>query len=207
MLVEQVSTTWNTIAAMQTFFTNTSTKEFTTTASGNTYEFHYERVTRWTKHLSWPLWRHRLILYPVNFGYNHWALGACVSRPLKDAMVHDFYCLDSYIEIDKTNKAEKMRFMIKEHLEHEGCAKHRRFGLPKPRQVYNFERPKVPQQGNIYDCGVFTCAFAYCLAHNLPLNTFKHFNMTFFRKHIILSVCQGYLHPLISYNRPLLVKK
>ena len=203
MLVEQVSTHWNTITSFQTFFANKATKEFTTTENGSEYEFDYESVARWTKHLRWPLWRHRLILYPVNYGQYHWVLGACLSRPVKNAMVHNFYCLDSAIKYDKTNKGAKIRFMIKDHLEHEGRVKHRRFGLHEPRHVYNFERTKVPQQPNTYDCGVFTCAFAYCLAHNLPLDTFKHFNMTFFRKHIILSVSQGYIHPLISYDHSL----
>jgi len=54
-------------------------------------------------------------------------------------------------------------------------------------------------QKNGYDCGVFLCAYAYCVCHDLPIETFTQRHMSFFRRHILLSVSQGSLHDLLTY--------
>ena len=68
--------------------------------------------------------------------------------------------------------------------------KHYHHKLPPFQHKY----PEVPQQENGYDCGVFLCAFAYCVVHDLPIEKFleqKH--MQLFRKHMLLSVTSGTL--------------
>lgn len=52
--------------------------------------------------------------------------------------------------------------------------------------------PDYPQQENEYDCGVFTCMAAEFLSRNQPI-VFKQENMQYFRKKMILEICQGYL--------------
>ena len=134
----------------------------------------------------------------------HWGLGVCVSTPDElhpHVMTHKVMYLDSmYSESNKL----KMSDLIHKHFLNEYNAKYKRYGKSKPKYCFKkndlFTPEEVPQQENTCDCGVFTCAFAFCLTHNLPIQTFQQKDMVFFRKHIILSVSQGTLHPIISHN-------
>ena len=54
-------------------------------------------------------------------------------------------------------------------------------------------------QKNGVDCGVFVCAFAYCLCNHLPLTTFTQEDMTFFRSHILCSTMQDKVMDLLTY--------
>ena len=56
-----------------------------------------------------------------------------------------------------------------------------------------------PLQSNAVDCGVFVCAFAYCLCNHLPLSTFKQDDMPFFRNHILCSILNEKLIDLMEY--------
>ena len=59
-------------------------------------------------------------------------------------------------------------------------------------------------QTNGIDCGVFVCAFAYCLCNYLPLTTFRQKDMPFFRSHILCSIMKDELMDLLTYpNFPL----
>ena len=195
MIVEEASTKWNSIAVLPTYFASKVTNKFA--VKDNEFEFHYDRVQRWTKKLSQPLWKHRLVMYPVNIARSHWGLGACISTPSKDKMQHRIMFLDSLHDPENNHMIQNM---IEKHLTQEGLEKHTKYGLKKPKSVFIFEERRVPQQTNGFDCGVFTCAFAFCLAYNLPVHTFTQSNMNFFRKHMVLSVSQGTLHPIVKYN-------
>ena len=65
--------------------------------------------------------------------------------------------------------------------------------------TFDRDNTMPPQQENGYDCGVFVCAYGYCLVNELPLNTFTQSNMNFFRQHIACSIASGSLLPLIKY--------
>ena len=54
-------------------------------------------------------------------------------------------------------------------------------------------------QKNNEDCGVFVCAFAYCLCNHLGLTTFTQDDMNFFRSHMLCSIMKGKLMDLLSY--------
>ena len=43
------------------------------------------------------------------------------------------------------------------------------------------------KQDNDYDCGVFTCAIADCIARSVPFN-FKQTDMPYFRKRLVVEI-------------------
>ena len=202
--MEKTTSSWNTTYVFPSFFIYEATDHYTEDAKLATgaYEFHYEKVHRWTRFLKSPLWNHRLVLYPMNFQRVHWGLGVCVSAPDESQphiMRHKVMYLDSMYS---PSNELKMSDLIHKHFENEYDHKYKRYGKFKPKYSFKaeFTPDEVPQQHNTCDCGVFTCAFAFCLTHNIPFQTFQQKDMDFFRKHIILSVSQGTLHPIISHN-------
>ena len=59
----------------------------------------------------------------------------------------------------------------------------------------------TPQQHNGYDCGVHVCAVAYCLCHEIPLDSFAtEEQIANFRVHMALSIYNGKLQRLIEYD-------
>ena len=58
----------------------------------------------------------------------------------------------------------------------------------------------VMKQDNGYDCGVHVCANAFCLTHQIPVNTFStEEEIDKFRMHIAFSIRESRLHKMFSY--------
>ena len=53
-------------------------------------------------------------------------------------------------------------------------------------------------QQNDCDCGVFVCSMVYSVCHYIPVDTFTQKHMSFFRKHMIISLSQDSLMNLIT---------
>ena len=58
---------------------------------------------------------------------------------------------------------------------------------------------RTPLQTNSYDCGVFTCVFAWCTMMRMRIDTFTQSDMSNFREHVCLSVCGGALRDVMQY--------
>ena len=71
--------------------------------------------------------------------------------------------------------------------------------LPTEKFKFTNKAIKTKMQHNSLDCGVFICAFAYCLCHHLPLTTFGRNDMKFFRYHMLCSLMKWKLMDLLSY--------
>eukprot|EP00928_Gymnodinium_smaydae_P096842 TRINITY_DN8634_c0_g1_i1.p1 TRINITY_DN8634_c0_g1~~TRINITY_DN8634_c0_g1_i1.p1 ORF type:complete len:456 (+),score=101.28 TRINITY_DN8634_c0_g1_i1:39-1370(+) len=117
--------------------------------SGNNNEYSFKDVKRWTTKAKVDVFALDYVLFPMNIGETHWAMGAI------DFKAKGFRYFDSMFCNPHRNFAPFLRrYLDDEHKAKKG-------GKPFP-DVENWdlikgERP--PQQKNGYDCGVFTCFF------------------------------------------------
>jgi sentrin-specific protease 1 len=95
-----------------------------------------------------------LMLVPINVGKNHWALGFV---DFKRQVISYWDSLGS----DHLGFREK----IDRYLQDEWADKHK--GEDYPFKFDTEHDTDVPGQSNGYDCGVFTCMFAECLARGV----------------------------------------
>ena len=62
-------------------------------------------------------------------------------------------------------------------------------------------REQIPQQDNGYDCGIFTCMYAYYFAYNQELR-FTQSNIHDFRSRILLSIIKGVAIDMLVVKNP-----
>jgi sentrin-specific protease 1 len=119
---------------------------------GNGYN--YKAVQRWTTRKKIDIFSVERMIVPMNIGKNHWALGVV---DLKNKKIQYF---DSLAEGCVHNGFANY---MKKYLTDEW--KDKKPDQPAP-DFFEFETPLVypPQQSNSFDCGVFTCMNAECLA-------------------------------------------
>ncbi|KAG8469012.1 hypothetical protein KFE25_007530 [Diacronema lutheri] len=122
-------------------------------AAGASYN--YEGVSRWTREVE--LRACALVLFPINLGNAHWIVVAL------DVRKRHFDVWDSL------------------HGRHHACARMlRRYIIDEWLQKYGertaaaewtcVPRDDAPRQHNGFDCGVFVCAVARCLALGVPID-------------------------------------
>lgn len=169
----------------------------------------HQRVAKWTKdvsyfscaikaHLKVDIFTFDKVLIPIHVHGNHWCLAVL---NIRDKRI-EYY--DSLGNDDPTCIAvckfllfplSCTHFLIlgknlKKYLQVEHQTK-RKAELPGEYTVYS-PGSDVPQQNNVYDCGVFMCKFADYLAQDLPL-TFSQRNIPYFRKQMALQIVKGSL--------------
>jgi len=131
----------------------------------------YSKIETWTRRLPVPLWKHRLVLYPINVGNYHWNLSVCESvKVRKNVYTHFLHHLDSIARPEKTN--HRYRELMRVHFENEHRTKvcivsyyitHNRsrtpfhtntqtqvkkYGLPVAKRTYEVREEQAPQQVN-----------------------------------------------------------
>ncbi|KAI7903909.1 uncharacterized protein BX663DRAFT_535929 [Cokeromyces recurvatus] len=131
----------------------------------------YVRVKRWTKKVD--IFAKDLLFIPINQSY-HWVLGV-IDMKNKKVLVYDSLGGDH----DRT-LAIFLEYLKQEHLDKKK--------IPFDTTGWTKVVPKdIPRQGNMSDCGAFTCTFAERLSKQQPFN-FSQDDMTIIRRRIALNI-------------------
>lgn len=143
-------------------------------------KYSYTDVKRWSKRAQVDVFSVDYVLFPMNVNGMHWAVGVIDFRD------RGFRYLDSMFGSPHPNFATFLRCYVND--EHRS-----RHGTPlKGIGSWDMlEEPMgVPKQHNGYDCGVFTCGFADCLASGRPL-LFGQANMPMLRRRLAARIMQA----------------
>eukprot|EP00913_Durusdinium_trenchii_P006862 g6453.t1 len=125
----------------------------------NDEDYNYKEVRRWTVKAKVDIFEMDYVIFPMNIGESHWAMGAI------DLKEKGFRYFDSMFSKPPSNFVAFLR----RYLQDEHKAK-------KGKEISGVEDwqllvpSKVPQQKNGYDCGVFTCFFADCFSAGKSLS-------------------------------------
>ncbi|ETW01166.1 hypothetical protein H310_06766 [Aphanomyces invadans] len=138
--------------------------------------YNYTNVRRWTRKVD--LFAMDKIFVPVNIRNVHWCLAVIFMKEKRiqyyDSMAGvGIQCLDvlfKYLHDESQHKKNTV------------------FDSTGWELVATTN--DTPQQGNSFDCGVFTCMFADFLSRDLPL-TFSQRDMKFYRRRMVLRMVQG----------------
>jgi sentrin-specific protease 1 len=118
--------------------------------------YNYKAVQRWTSRKKIDLFSFDRIIVPMNVGRNHWALGF-VDLKNKHVRYYDSLAGGSI----HTRFSE----FILRYLDDEFRDKKKDLEALELAKSFSVEPAlNIPQQENGFDCGVFMCSFAECLA-------------------------------------------
>jgi len=133
----------------------------------NEEQYCYERVRRWTKRAKVDIFELDYVMFPMNVGGVHWAMGTI------DFKQKGFRYFDSMQNPPGRNFVPFLqRYLADEHIERRGGP------LPIGSSWELIEdEPSLPRQRNSYDCGVFTCLYAEHFGAGKSLE-FDRTNMT-----------------------------
>jgi Ulp1 family protease len=126
----------------------------------NSKEYSYKEVRRWTIKAKVDIFQLECVVFPMNIGETHWAMGAI------DLRARGFRYFDSMLSRPPPNfVAFLRRYVGDEHSAKKG----------RPLEgVDEWEllpaEGLVPQQRNGYDCGVFTCCFGEYFSESKPFS-------------------------------------
>lgn len=112
-------------------------------------QYNFTEVRRWTVKAKVNIFEMDYVIFPMNIGETHWAMGAI------DIKEKGFRYYDSMISRPHPNFVPFLR----KYLEDEHKARNQGRVLEGV-ESWDLIVTKVPQQRNGYDCGVFTCFFA-----------------------------------------------
>jgi len=125
----------------------------------NNKDYSYKEVRRWTVKAKIDIFELDYVIFPMNIGETHWAMGAI---DLKDK---GFRYFDSMFSKPPANFVAFLRRYVAD--EHKAKKNKEISGV----EDWDLLVPaKVPQQKNGYDCGVFTCFFADCFSAGKSLS-------------------------------------
>jgi len=122
--------------------------------SGENNKYSYKDVKRWTIKSKIDIFELDYIIFPMNIGASHWALGAI------DRKEHGFRYFDSMFSMPHKNFVPFLQQYLKD--EHQAKKGKPLEGIEDWDLI--MPDPPLPQQNNGYDCGVFTCCFADCFS-------------------------------------------
>lgn len=141
-------------------------------------KYQYANVRRWTRKTD--LFSMDKIIIPVHLG-KHWTL--CVIN-LRDKR-YEYY--DSMGGVATGHKIIKI---MKQYIHDESMDKKKQPFVTDDWETFIPDRYTLPQQKNGYDCGVFTCKFANCIAQDLPI-FFTQRHIPYFRQRMALEIQYG----------------
>ena len=144
--------------------------------------YQYGNVRRWTRKID--LFEKDVVIIPVNYENIHWALAVAYMKS-KHLVV-----LDSRKNSSRCMSTLKClrKYFLDEYLDK------KKIKDPKGEESWSFVSIKsIPRQKNNYDCGVFTCVYALCVASGIGLN-FSQQDIPLFRKHMCLSILNECIH-------------
>lgn len=155
-------------------------------------EYSYRNVSNWAsklmKGVGGDIFEMDKIFFPFNCGRCHWV---CAVVDMKRKTI---FIVDPMGGNHTRYLQHLFRYLQDEHKIKKGSP------LPeveKWRVMHNSVAGGIPLQENGYDCGVFTCMFAYFLLMDFPLVfTQEHINES--RKWMVLSILKQQILPKIS---------
>jgi sentrin-specific protease 1 len=143
--------------------------------------YSYKDVKRWSIKAKIDIFELDHILFPMNIGESHWALGAI------DLKAKGFRYFDSMFCRPHRNFVPFLRkYLQDEHKAKKGGSEFQ--GVDEWELIIPDE--PVPQQNNGYDCGVFTCNFAECFSSGRDLG-FSQDDMPDLRLRLAARVMRG----------------
>ncbi|CEG79415.1 hypothetical protein RMATCC62417_13889 [Rhizopus microsporus] len=136
----------------------------------------YAKVRRWTKRVD--IFTKDFLFVPINKSY-HWVLGVIDMKNKKISIYDSLHGKDDY-----TLKL-LLTYLEEEHLDKKKT--------PYDTSDWTLESPQnIPKQGNAYDCGVFTCAFAERISRQKPLD-FTQNDMNLIRRRMVINILNKHL--------------
>lgn len=154
---------------------------FWTKLSGNTKEYNFKEVRRWTIKAKIDVFELDVVIFPININDSHWAMGAI------DLRAKGFRYFDSmFSKPHKNFEPFLQRYLADEHKAKKGGK------VLEGVEEWKLLTPEspVPQQRNGYDCGVFTCFFADYFSLDKPM-TFEQDDMPDLRQRLAARVMKG----------------
>lgn len=122
-------------------------------------EYNYKEVRRWTIKAKVDIFALDFVIFPMNVGEMHWALGAI------DLRHKGFRYFDSFISRPHPNFVPYLRrYLADEHKSKKSSSLEGLEDWP----LLGIDN--LPQQKNCYDCGVFTCFFADRFSSGRPMD-------------------------------------
>lgn len=121
--------------------------------------YSYKDVKRWTIKAKIDIFELDHVIFPMNIGESHWALGAI------DIKNKGFRYFDSMFCRPHRNFVP----FLQKYLQDEHKAKKGKDFVGADEWDLIMPDDPVPQQNNGYDCGVFTCNFAECFSSGREL--------------------------------------
>ena len=154
---------------------------FTQLIGGGTNEYNYDIVKRWTKDID--IFALDRVFVPVNMLFKqHWTL-VVIDMKKKNIIHYD----------SKRSKSNDHRNgvvnQIFQYLRDEYQAKK---GKPMETNAWEAGEAMIPQQPNVYDCGVYTSIYAMIIANNLNKVLTKD-DIQSQRKYMVAKLYQGSL--------------
>ncbi len=143
--------------------------------------YNYKSVQRWTSRKKIDLFSFDRVIFPMNIGKNHWALGLV---DLKDKAIMYY---DSLAEgtVHKSFAGHIKKYLADEWKDKKKGEETPDFDAFETRLVY------PPQQSNSFDCGVFTCMNAECLSAGRDWIDFDQNLIPDMRRKMLLQIRNG----------------
>jgi sentrin-specific protease 1 len=170
------------IAPVETRITSCFYHTFFTPMFNQGYE--YKSVKKWSASKGIEIVKYDKIFVPVHVNNNHWCL---LVVNFKRRRI-EYY--DSYRSSTSTDGGHRIMHYMKKYIQDENMTYNQ-----KKVDFSNWTMyipPRLPQQDNETDCGVFMCMFANYLALGLDL-AFTCRDMRYFRRRIALSIQKLYI--------------
>ena len=141
----------------------------------------YERLEDYCE--GFDLFALKMLYFPVNIDDTHWAL------IIVDIKKRHIFWYDSLMSCSRTNTylsalSKYLKSMLK--VSHQNYMDYMVDYSKSPWNSYVRFKTKI--QKNKYDCGVYMCMFADFVSDNVDYTTLCDNHMTYFRKHILLSL-------------------
>jgi hypothetical protein len=126
---------------------------------GHTNRYKYRNVMRWSRRVHQSdLFQLDKIFFPCNISQSHWS---CVIVTISTCSIQYF---DSMLGNGDRYMHHILHYLQDDWLRTKG------FEMPNLRQWTMQNNRDVPTQTNSYDCGVFVCLFATCMAFDWTMN-------------------------------------
>lgn len=139
----------------------------------------YKGVARWAKRRKINVMEMNTVVVPINSMNTHWAVAVV------DNVLHTISYYDSLSSNGNLPAVELLSHYMLQEAER----------LNVPAKEYSLHpNMKTPQQQNGYDCGVFTCTVAKCIALKVPL-LFSQKDMQNIRRRMAFEIVQKNLLP------------
>jgi sentrin-specific protease 1 len=147
----------------------------------NNKGYMYSRVAKWTK--TFDVFALDFLIIPIHIGNNHWCLSVINIRDKK---------VEYYDSMGGKNPScmKNLRLYIAD--EH----KAKKDGAELDMSDWTTYTPgdSVPQQHNIFDCGVFMCQFAESITSGNNIEFVNQVDMPYYRKRMMLEILHNNKH-------------